>query len=90
MRTLFIALILASAPALAENKGMAPPNLSKEERQARAEKHEKIAAHHKKMAECLRSSKPLSDCHKELREACEKDPGSCPMMDKHGQKHDSK
>lgn len=35
--------------------------LSKEERAKFAERHDKIAA-------CLRSDKPMADCHKEMRE----------------------
>jgi hypothetical protein len=57
--------------------------VSKEERQARAEKHEKMAEMHRKMAECLRSDKALNECYEQMRKDCPmmKDGGHCPMMD---------
>src|SRR5262245_40604871 len=78
--------MLSFAPffALAQDKGpMKEP--SKEHRA-------KMADRHTKMAECLKSDKPMSDCHKEMEENCKAaHNGKCPMMEKGGHhKHDMK
>lgn len=48
--------------------------LSKEQREA-------LAKNHDKMAQCLRSEKTLKECHQEMMDACEKsgDGMNCPM-----------
>lgn len=46
------------------------------------EQREKMAANHEKMSACLRSDKPLKDCHDEMRKSCEENKGSCPMREK--------
>lgn len=54
--------------------GKAEKKVSKEDRQ-------KMAEMHTKMAECLNSDKPMSDCKKEMMDNCKsmgKD--GCPMM----------
>lgn len=46
------------------------------------EHREKLAVIHEKMAACLRSAKPISDCRTEMHEHCMTMMGreSCPMM----------
>ncbi len=47
------------------------------------EQRQKMADVHEKMAVCLRSERPLADCHEEMRSACKASMGSdvCPMVD---------
>jgi len=45
-----------------------------------AAQRQKMADIHQKMAECLRSDRPIEDCHKEMATACRETPGACPMM----------
>lgn len=56
-----------------EAKG--PPQLTTEQRQKMADLHDKMAA-------CLRSDRPLSDCHEEMMKGCKEAMGKdgCPMM----------
>ncbi|MGZ3721503.1 MAG: hypothetical protein ACXVA9_01150 [Bdellovibrionales bacterium] len=63
-----------------KDKGKPHPPVTKEER-------EKMAANMDKMAACLRSDKPVDECHEEMH-AGMKD-GSCPMMGEHGKHHHS-
>ena len=42
------------------------------------EQRAEMATRHEKMAECLRSDKPMSDCHKQMQAGCKE--GGCPMM----------
>ena len=42
---------------------------------------EEMAATHEKMAACLRSDKPMMDCHKEMMESCKMGKNACPMME---------
>lgn len=46
------------------------------------EQRQKMADAHEKMAVCLRSTKPFSDCHEEMMKACKDGMGKdgCPMM----------
>lgn len=63
--------LLASAPAFADDVKDPTP-----------EKRTKMAERHEKMAACLRSDKPLSECQTEMRAQCEQDgmsPADCPM-----------
>ena len=59
--------------------------------EATAEQRQKMADIHDKMAACLRSDRPISDCHKEMMKACKSTAGKdgCPMMDEkmHGKRH---
>jgi hypothetical protein len=67
--------VAADKPA----KGDKWPEPTKEQRQKMAEMHEKMAA-------CLKSDKPASDCHKEMMASCKEAMGKeCPMM--HGKGH---
>jgi hypothetical protein len=73
--------------ANAEPGDKKPPALTKEERQSRAERHEKMSAMHAKMAQCLRSDKPLAECREQMHKDCPmgKDGGGCGMMEEgHG------
>jgi hypothetical protein len=47
-----------------------------------------MASMHEKMAQCLRSDKPMEDCHKEMMKSCEEKmgQGACPMMGHHDHK----
>jgi hypothetical protein len=70
-----IALVLASSISLAANKTANMPSPTPEMRQKMAKQHEKMAA-------CLRSDKPISECRQEMMRGC-KDimgPQGCPMM----------
>ena len=52
-----------------------------------AEQRQKMADVHQKMAECLRSDRPIADCRSEMASACHDmlGAGACPMMGKgHG------
>lgn len=55
------------------------PKVSKEERQ-------KMADMHSKMASCLKSDRPMSECRNEMMSSCQKMMGEdgCPMMGKKG------
>lgn len=84
MRILMLTLLVGlSQPATADE---AVPPLTKEQRAARAEKHERVAEMHEKMAECLRSDKDLSECHEQMRKDCPMagEGGLCPMMGEMG------
>jgi len=57
----------------------ADQKFSKEERQKMAEMHSKMAA-------CLKSDKPMSECQKDMMSSCQKmmGKGGCPMMGEMG------
>ena len=79
---LVAALILAAAaPTLAAEPEKAPPAPSAEQRQ-------KMAEAHQRMADCLKSDRPISECHSEMKQSCHDahGEGGCPMME-HGQGH---
>jgi hypothetical protein len=72
------ALVLAwSGPARAAEPKKAPAAPTAEQRQKMAEVHEK-------MAECLRSDRPIGECRREMARACNETLGAdgCPMMGK--------
>ncbi len=57
-----------------------------------ADQRQKMADIHDKMAVCLRSDRPMADCHQEMMTACKSTMGKngCPMMSEkmgHGMKH---
>ncbi len=70
-----LALASAGPTWAADPKKAPPPEPSAEQRQKMAEVHEK-------MAECLRSSRPLAECRSEMATACQGmlGAGACPMM----------
>lgn len=69
-----LALSLSTAFS-AEPPAPTHPALTKEQR-------DKMATIHEKMAACLRSDKPIADCHKEAMQNCQEMMGKdgCPMM----------
>ena len=70
------AMLLGMGAAFsAEPPAQSHPALSKEQR-------EKMAAIHEQMAACLRSDKPVADCHREAMKNCQEMMGKegCPMM----------
>ena len=93
---LIFSLVLAGLPSSrsfsANEKETKITELSPEQRTQHAEHLEKMAEAHKKLADCLKSSKSTSECHeewhKEMKDACPmaKD-GECHMMDGMGINH---
>jgi hypothetical protein len=76
---LFAATLLAgTAGSFAADPAKAPPAPTKEMRQQMAVAHEKMAA-------CLRSDKPISECREEMQKSCHDMMGEqgCPMMGMH-------
>lgn len=54
-----------------------------------AETRAKMATAHEKMAACLRSTRPIDECHAEMRKAChESGHGSECSMGHHGEGHE--
>jgi hypothetical protein len=70
-----VALVSAAPAFAAEPKKSAPAEPS-------AEQREKMAAVHQKMAECLRSARPMAECRSEMMKSCGEMMGAsgCPMM----------
>lgn len=73
--TIALALISA-APAFAADPPPAAPTSPSPELRAQ------MAAVHQKMAECLRSERPIADCQAEMASSCQAmtGAGGCPMM----------
>ena len=75
----FIAILAllsdASVAFAADPPSPGHPALTKEQRQRMATIHERIAA-------CLRSDTPISECHKEAMKSCQETmgKGECPIM----------
>ena len=69
-----IALLSASPAFAKEREAQAPPDPTPE---ARAE----MATAHQKMADCLKSDRPMADCRAEMMKSCQgmKGDGGCPM-----------
>jgi hypothetical protein len=74
--------LAAAAPALAAEPEKAPPSAPS------AEQRQKMAEAHQRMADCLKSSRPISECHAEMKQSCQEahGEGGCPMME-HGHGH---
>ena len=55
---------------------------TKAQLQLTAEQRAKMADAHEKMAACLRSNRPLGECHDEMMKSCQETmgTGACPMM----------
>lgn len=74
--SLFVAGLLFTAMAAGAQPKPAgrPPEMT-------AEQREKMAVAHEKMAACLRSERPVSECHDELWKSCDATMGvgKCPM-----------
>lgn len=62
------------APAKATDKSKGPS----------PEQRAKMAAAHERMAACLRSTRPIQECHGDMRAACKESGGQC-GMGHHGQ-----
>ncbi|MFM8312901.1 MAG: hypothetical protein ACKOA8_01310 [Deltaproteobacteria bacterium] len=87
---LVLVLLLAHGAVLnsalrADEKEKKIPEMTQEQRSQHAEMMEKMAEAHKKMAECLKSSKTTAECHeewhKEMKETCPRvKEGHCPAM----------
>lgn len=67
--------VMGAASHAATPPSAAPATMTKETR-------EKMAVLHEQMSACLRSDKPLADCHAEMRKSCKESLGDqgCPMM----------
>lgn len=58
-----------------------PLAFAAEDRPALIEMHEKMAAAHKKAADCLKAGKPVKDCNREAMKDCPMmNTGMCPFM----------
>lgn len=70
--------------ALAQEKTPPAPQMTKEQRM-------KMATAHEQMAACLRTDRPLADCHQEMMKTCQDTMGTgagmCPMMGGMGMGH---
>ena len=86
MKKVMIAAILLSLNTLsiphsfADDKKNAPAAPTQEQRK-------KMAAVHQKMADCLKSDKPIAECKSEMMKSCREEmmsQGGCPMMGKMG------
>lgn len=75
----FVSLFTMSISYGADAKKNGQNEFSKETR-------EKMALVHEKMAACLRSDKPMTDCRGEMRKNCQEFMGKdgCPMMGQMG------
>ena len=74
-----IALLMCAAAALA-NSALAAE--AKKAPEITSEQRQKMAGIHDKMASCLRSERPVSECHEEMKKGCGDTMGKdgCPMM----------
>lgn len=92
LATLVFAFLFASfeGGAFAAPKGKAAHEMKM--MNATPAQREDMAKAHEAMATCLRSTKPMMDCHKDMMASCKDKMGkSCPMMGhmgEHGMKHD--
>src|SRR5690348_10516473 len=77
LAALFGILAMLAGYALAQDKGGTPTKAP----QITAEQRSKMAEAHEKMASCLRSDRPLSECHDEMMKSHNSTSGGdCPMM----------
>ncbi|MGZ3671380.1 MAG: hypothetical protein ACXVB9_08870 [Bdellovibrionota bacterium] len=82
-----IMFAVSATPALCAEK--AKPTEKKAMMEMTPAQREEMAAMHEKMAACLRSDKPIKDCHKEMMDTCKNAKNGCPMMKHmHGMKHE--
>ena len=81
--TATLALLLGAGAAFSEGPAsQSHPTVSKEQRERMANIHEQMAA-------CLRSDKPVAECHKEAMKSCQEAMGKegCSMMHEHMHDH---
>ncbi len=89
MKILFIALLIASS-IHSTSKAQTPATDSTASMNESLDQRSQMADLHQTMAICLRSSKPMTDCHEEMKASCKMNMGedSCMMsghmMDKKG------
>jgi hypothetical protein len=78
-------LAMLGGYALAQEKAATSTNAP----QMTADQRSKMAEAHEKVAACLRSNRPLSECHDEMMKLHESGccGGDCPMMHGKGMKH---
>ena len=90
MRVKYLFMILAGALSIssvfAEGDAKSAQTAKTSTSQITSEQREKMANMHEKMSACLRSDKPISECHKEMRTDCQAmmDKEGCPMMGEMG------
>ena len=82
---LILAVLTATSTLAAEPK---------EDRAKMITAHEAMVKSHQEMVKCLKTNKPVQECHEELMKACEEhmDKGSCMMGKKkhHREGHETK
>ena len=71
-----VLLITGAGAAFAADPPAAPHDTPSKEMR------EKMASLHEQMAACLRSDKPIADCHSQMMKSCKETMGEkgCPMM----------
>lgn len=75
-------LLFSGALRADDGKGMGK---HKGKMEMTSEQRNKMADMHEKMAACLRSTKPMGECHEEMKNSCKDMGEACPMMGKmHG------
>ena len=69
--------LLAGTAGAADPKSTSDPS---------PEQRQKMAAVHQKMADCLKSNRPMNECREEMRKGCHDTMGEqgCPMMESMG------
>lgn len=79
LATLALTLIIGSSAFAKDAKS---PHGKMTMKEPTTEQRQKMATMHDKMATCLRSDKPVSDCRNEMMQGCEEamGKGACPMM----------
>ena len=85
---LFLCVLgMSGQMALANDAGKKTPSMKMPT--MTVEQRQKMADAHEKMAVCLRSDKPMGDCHEEMMKACKEGMGNdgCPMMGAMGMHH---
>jgi hypothetical protein len=88
--TMFLVVVCMSGHvALADDAGKQTSDKKMSMHSMTTEQRQKMADAHEKMAVCLRSDKPVSDCHEEMKKACQEGMGKdgCPMMGGKGMHH---
>jgi hypothetical protein len=93
LSTMAFAAVIASSistGAPAADSKQSSSKSSQHETTMTKEQRQKMAEVHQKMADCLKSDKPLSECRSEMMKACHENMGGkgCPMMGHHmGEEH---
>ena len=85
-----VLMLAAAAPALADSHEAHGKGQGKSGKGPSPEHRAKMADAHEKMAACLRSTRPIDECHAEMKKACHESGhgGECSMGHHgHGQGH---